>query len=73
MLVVEDHVTLAGRIAEGLRDAGMAVDVVHDGQAALDGARLAPYDVIVLDRDLPRVHGDKVGRALSPTTTPPGS
>ena len=65
VLVVEDHVTLAGRIAEGLRDAGMAVDVVHDGQAALDSARLAPYDVIVLDRDLPKVHGDTVCRALS--------
>jgi DNA-binding response OmpR family regulator len=65
VLVVEDHVTLAGRIAEGLRDAGMAVDVVYDGQAALDGAQLAPYDVIVLDRDLPVVHGDTVCRTLA--------
>jgi DNA-binding response OmpR family regulator len=67
VLVVEDHVTLATRIAEGLRDAGMAVDVVHDGAAALAGAADTTYDVIVLDRDLPVVHGDQVCRALAGT------
>jgi DNA-binding response OmpR family regulator len=65
VLVVEDHATLAGRIAEGLRQAGMAVDTVHDGAAALDAAAQASYDVIVLDRDLPVVHGDRVCRALA--------
>jgi len=65
VLVVEDHVTLAARIGEGLRDAGMAVDVVHDGAAALAGARETAYDVIVLDRDLPVVHGDQVCRSLA--------
>jgi DNA-binding response OmpR family regulator len=65
VLVVEDHVTLAGRIAEGLRDAGMAVDVVHDGAAALAGAAATDYDVVVLDRDLPVVHGDQVCRSLA--------
>jgi DNA-binding response OmpR family regulator len=65
VLVVEDHVTLAARIGEGLRDAGMAVDVVHDGGAALAGASGTAYDVIVLDRDLPVVHGDHVCRALA--------
>ncbi|WP_378099588.1 response regulator transcription factor [Cellulomonas sp. T2.31MG-18] len=65
VLVAEDHVTLAGRIAEGLRDSGMAVDVVHDGGAALDAAGTVPYDVIVLDRDLPVVHGDVVCRTLA--------
>jgi CheY-like chemotaxis protein len=64
VLVVEDHVTLAARIGEGLRDAGMAVDVVHDGAAALTGARQTAYDVVVLDRDLPVVHGDQVCRSL---------
>jgi DNA-binding response OmpR family regulator len=64
VLVVEDHVTLAARIGEGLRDAGMAVDVVHDGAAALSGAADTAYDVVVLDRDLPVVHGDHVCRAL---------
>ena len=70
VLVVEDHVTLAGRIGEGLRDAGMAVDVVHDGAAALAGAAGTDYDVIVLDRDLPVVHGDEVCRALAHRDNP---
>ena len=65
VLVAEDHVTLAARIGEGLRDAGMAVDVVHDGAAALAGAEVTGYDVIVLDRDLPLVHGDQVCRLLA--------
>jgi DNA-binding response OmpR family regulator len=65
VLVVEDHVTLAARIGEGLRDAGMAVDTVHDGAAALAGAGATDYDVIVLDRDLPVVHGDQVCRSLA--------
>jgi DNA-binding response OmpR family regulator len=65
VLVVEDHVTLAARIGEGLRDAGMAVDVVHDGASALAGAGGTEYDVIVLDRDLPVVHGDQVCRSLA--------
>jgi DNA-binding response OmpR family regulator len=65
VLVVEDHATLAGRIAQGLRQAGMAVDAVHDGGAALDASATMPYDVIVLDRDLPVVHGDQVCRTLA--------
>jgi DNA-binding response OmpR family regulator len=70
VLVVEDHVTLAERIAEGLRDAGMAVDVVGDGAAALDSAGVTAYDVIILDRDLPRVHGDQVCRSLAASDNP---
>ncbi|MDT5028402.1 MAG: hypothetical protein QOE61_4828 [Micromonosporaceae bacterium] len=65
VLVAEDHATLADRIAEGLRDAGMAVDVVNDGAAALFSAGHTAYDVIVLDRDLPAVHGDRVCRSLA--------
>jgi DNA-binding response OmpR family regulator len=65
VLVVEDHATLAGRIAQGLAQAGMAVDAVHDGAAALEAAAQAAYDVIVLDRDLPVVHGDRVCRAVA--------
>jgi DNA-binding response OmpR family regulator len=64
VLVVEDHVALANRIGEGLRDAGFAVDVVYDGGAALEGAGSNGYDVIVLDRDLPGMHGDRVCRRL---------
>jgi len=64
VLVVEDHVALANRIGEGLRDAGFAVDVVYDGEAALQSTTSTEYDVVVLDRDLPRVHGDQVCRRL---------
>jgi DNA-binding response OmpR family regulator len=64
VLVVEDHVALANRIGEGLRDAGFAVDVVYDGKAALECAGSTDYDVVVLDRDLPNVHGDRVCRRL---------
>jgi DNA-binding response OmpR family regulator len=65
VLVVEDHAILAGRIAQGLSQAGMAVDAVHDGAAALDAAGATDYDVVVLDRDLPVVHGDRVCRTLA--------
>ena len=67
VLVVEDHATLADRIAQGLRQAGMAVDTVYDGMAALDVSAQTAYDVIVLDRDVPGVHGDRVCRALAGT------
>lgn len=65
VLVVEDEVALADAVARGLRREGMGVDVVHDGAAALDQARVNAYDVVVLDRDLPEVHGDIVCRELS--------
>jgi DNA-binding response OmpR family regulator len=65
VLVVEDHATLAARIAQGLRQAGMAVDAVGDGAAALDAASHTVYDVIVLDRGLPVVTGDQVCSALA--------
>jgi DNA-binding response OmpR family regulator len=64
VLVVEDHVALANRIGEGLRDAGFAVDVVYDGAAALEATASTGYDVVVLDRDLPAVHGDRICRQL---------
>jgi DNA-binding response OmpR family regulator len=64
VLVVEDHVALANRIGEGLRDAGFAVDVVYDGVLALESTAATAYDVVVLDRDLPGVHGDRVCRQL---------
>jgi len=64
VLLAEDDVALAAVIARGLRRSALAVDVTHDGQAALDKARLVAYDVVVLDRELPGVHGDVVCRAL---------
>ena len=64
VLVVEDHKELAATIAVGLRREGMAVDIVFDGRAALRNSARDDYDVVVLDRDLPTVHGDDVCRAL---------
>lgn len=64
VLLVEDHQELAETVADVLRSEGMAVDVALDGQAALDRAAVNGYDVIVLDRDLPVVHGDEVCHAL---------
>jgi two-component system, OmpR family, response regulator VanR len=65
ILVAEDERRLAGAIARGLRREGMAVDITHDGASALFKARVVPYDVVVLDRDLPEMHGDEVCRRLS--------
>lgn len=65
VLVIEDEALLAGAIARGLRREGMAVDVSGDGQGALDKIDVHHYDVLVLDRDLPVVHGDDVCRAVS--------
>jgi DNA-binding response OmpR family regulator len=70
VLVVEDHAKLAMTMASGLRQAGMAVDVVFDGQDALDHLALTAYDVVVLDRDIPGVHGDDVCRALAAGGSP---
>ncbi|MGW4114017.1 response regulator transcription factor [Actinosynnema sp. NPDC004786] len=65
ILVVEDEPLLAGAVAEGLRDDAHAVDVVHDGGAALERLDVHDYDVVVLDRDLPVVHGDDVCRTIT--------
>ncbi|MFE5615376.1 response regulator transcription factor [Streptomyces sp. NPDC056470] len=64
VLVAEDEEVLAELLATGLRRAGFAVDTVYSGDAALAYLGLHDYDVVVLDRDLPRVHGDDVTRAL---------
>lgn len=64
VLVVEDEERVAEAVARGLRREGLAVDVAGDGAGALYKARVFPYDVVVLDRDLPGVHGDEVCRAL---------
>jgi DNA-binding response OmpR family regulator len=65
VLLVEDHVKLATTVAGVLRRDGMAVDLAFDGQDALDRVIGTGYDVIVLDRDLPKVHGDEVCRRLT--------
>jgi DNA-binding response OmpR family regulator len=65
ILVVEDEPILADVVAQGLRRGAHAVDVVYDGAAALDRLDVNDYDVVVLDRDLPVVHGDEVCRTLA--------
>jgi DNA-binding response OmpR family regulator len=64
ILVVEDERILAEAVAEWLRREALAVDVVYDGDAALERLGVHEYDVVILDRDLPVVHGDEVCRAL---------
>ncbi len=64
VLVVDDHVELAETVAGGLRREGIAVDLAFDGLTALERAELNGYDVVVLDRDLPGLHGDEVCAAL---------
>jgi DNA-binding response OmpR family regulator len=64
VLVVEDHELLARTIGAGLRREGIAVDIVTDGGQALERLDLTPYDVLVLDRDLPTVSGDDVCRQV---------
>ena len=64
VLVVEDHPKLATAVGTVLRREGMAVDVVFDGHEALAHAAITAYDVVVLDRDLPGIHGDEVCRTL---------
>jgi DNA-binding response OmpR family regulator len=64
VLLVEDHAKLATTLARGLRRGGMAVDIAFDGHDALDHLAGTAYDVVVLDRELPRVHGDDVCRQI---------
>jgi DNA-binding response OmpR family regulator len=69
VLVVEDQVDLANDIGEGLRDQGIGADVAYDGASGIEKALMNPYDVVVLDRDLPKVHGDAVCAALAGAAT----
>jgi DNA-binding response OmpR family regulator len=65
VLVVEDSRSLAEVLVEGLRDQGMAVDVAHDGLDAAAKLDLNRYDVVVLDRDLPGIHGDALCQMIT--------
>jgi DNA-binding response OmpR family regulator len=65
VLIAEDEPRVAAAVARGLRREGMAVDIAADGAQALYKARVTPYDVVVLDRDLPELHGDEVCRTLN--------
>ena len=70
LLIVEDERDLADALARGLRRDGWAVDVVFDGSSALEHADLNPYDVVLLDRNLPVMHGDVVCAELHARRSP---
>ncbi|MFJ8685083.1 MULTISPECIES: response regulator transcription factor [Micromonospora] len=69
VLVVEDERNLADAIVRGLRKRGMAVDVAYDGDAGHEAAFVTRYDVVVLDRDLPGMHGDQICAELAASGT----
>ncbi len=69
VLVVEDQAELADDIADGLRDQGIGADTAYDGATGVEKALMTAYDVIILDRDLPRVHGDAVCATLAGTAS----
>jgi DNA-binding response OmpR family regulator len=71
VLLVEDNSQLSEWVAVGLRREGMGVDLAADGIEALDLTAVTDYDVVVLDRDLPRLHGDEVCRTLVAADSPP--
>jgi DNA-binding response OmpR family regulator len=64
VLVAEDEQLLADSVVSGLRHLGFAVDVCYDGDAAVERVAVHAYDVVILDRDLPKVHGDEVCRRV---------
>ncbi len=70
VLVVEDAPRLANWIAEGLRDQGIAVDIAYDGDEAASKLHVNPYDVVVLDRDLPGIHGDTLCQMITESEEP---
>ena len=71
VLIAEDEPRLAEALARGLRRNGFAVDIALDGSQALRRTAVVDYDVVVLDRDLPHVHGDEVCRQLVGAERPP--
>ncbi len=71
VLVVEDIPRHANRIAEGLRDQGIAVDIAYDGREAMAKVNVNPYDVVLLDRDLPGIHGDQLCQLITRNQDPP--
>jgi DNA-binding response OmpR family regulator len=70
ILVAEDERFLADLVAEGLRERAMAVDTAYDGAAAWERLAVNDYDVLVLDRDLPGMHGDAICRELARREVP---
>ena len=70
VLVVEDTPKFANRIAQGLRNHQIAVDIAYDGLEAASKLHINPYDVVLLDRDLPGIHGDELCRIITSSENP---
>jgi two-component system response regulator VanR len=64
VLVVEDEVILAEAVQSGLRRDAIAADLAHDGESALEQLTVTEYDAVILDRDLPGIHGDELCRLI---------
>lgn len=64
ILVVEDEKGIVDFLVQGLKEANYSVDVASDGQAGLDDALCAPYDVVLLDVMLPKMNGFSVAREM---------
>ena len=71
VLIVEDEPMVADAVAEALREHGWAADVAYDGAAGLEKAQINSYDVLVLDRDLPRLRGEELCQELLERSDPP--
>jgi DNA-binding response OmpR family regulator len=70
ILVVEDMPKFANTIAQGLRNHRMAVDVAYDGHEAATKLHINSYDVVILDRDLPGIHGDELCQTIIRSDNP---
>jgi len=71
VLVIEDDVLLGDAVGRGMRQAGFAVDVTWNGMDGLEHVAVIDYDVVVLDRNLPDIHGDEVCRSITEKKLPP--
>jgi CheY-like chemotaxis protein len=70
VLVVEDEVVMAEAVRIALERAAIAADVVHDGESALEALAVNDYDAVLLDRDLPGIHGDDVAKQIAASEMP---
>jgi DNA-binding response OmpR family regulator len=73
VLVIEDDVLLGDAVGRGMRQAGFAVDVTWNGMDGLEHVAVIDYDVVVLDRNLPDIHGDEVCRSIAEKNSRRGS
>src|SRR6186713_2070932 len=66
VLLVEDEPYMAEAIRDGLRLEAIAADIAGDGDTALELLHVNPYDIAVLDRDIPGPSGDEIAKRIAP-------